>query len=101
MLTQRQLSIIINHPAIYWFIPIDQYAGDMINPKKSSKEVEEESTQKHDQYVKSHEAYEPGEQRKRNYTYQSYDINKCYGVPTPHSNAGIHVNKALHWITEK
>ncbi|EDV21053.1 uncharacterized protein TRIADDRAFT_60435 [Trichoplax adhaerens] len=78
----------------------DEYASDAVNPKKSPKEVQEESLQNHDIYLRSHEAYEPGEQKKRNYTYESYNINKCYGVPTPHSNAGIHVGKALHWITD-
>ncbi|ESO84516.1 hypothetical protein LOTGIDRAFT_131996, partial [Lottia gigantea] len=79
---------------------LDIGAGGLINPDKNYQQVQDESSVGHDLYVKTHANFDVGERVRRNYTCPSFDINRGYGIPTPHSNDGKEVRQTLKWLQQ-
>ncbi|KAG8442935.1 hypothetical protein GDO86_011665, partial [Hymenochirus boettgeri] len=75
-------------------------ATSTVNPPKSFKEVEEESQRGHQLYLVSHNDYNVGEQRVRNYDCGTYRKDNRFGTETPHFNDGRHVARTLQWLSE-
>ena len=73
-------------------------AGEIVNPNKPYVQVEWEGEQCKDMYRYSHSAYQPGEQKKRDYP--CFDNEKKFGYPTPNDPRGTHTRKALDWLTD-
>ncbi|XP_065052077.1 EF-hand domain-containing family member B-like [Rhopilema esculentum] len=78
----------------------DCTAGELVNPAKSKNEVEVESTQGSDLYIKSHSAYSVGETYDRKYNWSRIPKTSCFGKETPHDNRGRNVQKTLKWLHE-
>ncbi|KAG5856661.1 EF-hand domain-containing family member B [Anguilla anguilla] len=72
-------------------------AGEMVNPPKTAEQVEKESQEGHQLYIRSHDSYFVGEPIKRNYKWSQYVKESRFGVATPHANDGKAVAKSLHW----
>ncbi|CAK8674005.1 unnamed protein product [Clavelina lepadiformis] len=73
-------------------------AGEVVNPEKTSNEVESESQIAHEKYVISHNDYNVGEMYDRKYDWSQFTRDSCYGVATPHSNEGKNTAKSLKWL---
>lgn len=69
-------------------------AKESINPSKLRYQVELESSDKHDMYVYSHQDYEPGEQKDRQFT-QAFDRNTRFGAKTDAYYDGRNVKNSL------
>jgi EF-hand domain-containing family member B len=72
-------------------------AKECINPNKSANAVEQESSCMHEMYVKSHNDYEPGEQKDRSY-FRSFDRTKKFGLTKNVHYDGRLVKKSLEWV---
>ncbi|XP_063725386.1 EF-hand domain-containing family member B-like isoform X2 [Symsagittifera roscoffensis] len=79
----------------------NEYAGELINPPKSSKEVEEESKVGKDLYEKSHASWDAGEQVTRHYDWSRWDPSNRFGEPTPSDERGKHVKTIMYWHAQK
>uniref|UniRef100_A0A8C6ICB2 EF hand domain family, member B n=1 Tax=Mus spicilegus TaxID=10103 RepID=A0A8C6ICB2_MUSSI len=73
---------------------------DTVNPSKSFEDVLKEGQEGHDLYTVSHNDYFAGEAKNRKYNPASFHRFNLYGIPTPHSNDGRTMAKALHWLHE-
>ncbi|KAG7216483.1 hypothetical protein INR49_001969 [Caranx melampygus] len=73
---------------------------EIINPSKTAEEVERESQEGHEVYVRSHNAYFVGEQIDRKYDSSRYSKDSRFGILTPHFNDGRTLGKTLHWLGE-
>ena len=73
----------------------------MINPPKSSKQVEEEGKVGKELYVKSHASWDPGEQMSRNYDWSKWDPTNRFGEPTPSDERGKHVKCVMYWKAQQ
>jgi len=77
-------------------------AGEVVNPKKSWKEVQEESEICHELYTKTHNDYYVGEMYDRKYDWSNRDPKTTrFGIETPHFNDGRNVAKSLKGQNEK
>ncbi|KAM6910422.1 EF-hand domain-containing family member B [Xenentodon cancila] len=74
--------------------------GKIINPPKTTEEVEREGQEGHEAYVRSHNAYFPGEQINRKYDLSHYNKDSRFGIQTPHFNDGCNLSKSLCWFGE-
>ncbi|KAG5271654.1 hypothetical protein AALO_G00182490 [Alosa alosa] len=72
-------------------------AQKIINPPKTSEQVERDFQEGHQYYVRSHNAYFVGERVDRAYDWRHCGKDIRFGVPTPHHNDGRNVSKSLHW----
>ncbi|XP_007505212.1 EF-hand domain-containing family member B isoform X2 [Monodelphis domestica] len=75
-------------------------AREIVNPPKSFEQVQEEAARGHDLYVVSHNDYQVGEVKNRNYNPASFHKLKTFGVETPHTNNGRSLAKSLCWLHE-
>ncbi|XP_075245572.1 EF-hand domain-containing family member B-like isoform X2 [Convolutriloba macropyga] len=78
-----------------------EWAGEVINPPKSSKQVEEEGKVGKELYVKSHASWDPGEQMSRNYDWSKWDPTNRFGEPTPSDERGKHVKCVMYWKAQQ
>ena len=78
-----------------------EWAGELINPPKSYKEVAVESKVGKDLYVKSHASWDPGEQMNRQYDWSSWDPADRFGEPTPCNERGVHMKAAMYWQAQR
>jgi len=78
----------------------DCTAGELVNPAKSSKEIESETLKGLDLYIKSHSAYRVGEMYDRKYDWSRFPKDSQFGKETPHDNRGINAKKTLQWLQE-
>lgn len=78
----------------------DISAGELLNPDKSSAQVEAESNEGLELYKKSHLAYTVGERHTRQYDWSRVPATSSFGVETPHDNRGANTRKTLKWMTE-
>eukprot|EP01137_Pigoraptor_chileana_P036940 Opistho-2@33304 len=69
-------------------------AFEVIFPQKNAADPEAEETARR-LYRRSHGDFDPGEQRDRNYS--AFPREGRFGVPTPHSNAGLMTRESLRW----
>ncbi|OXB68884.1 UNVERIFIED_CONTAM: hypothetical protein H355_015127 [Colinus virginianus] len=76
----------------------DTSAGELINPPKTSEEVDKEAREGHDLYVVSHNDYYPGEAINRKYDSPNFSKSHVYGIETPHFEDGRNVSKSLNWL---
>ncbi|KAL3855117.1 hypothetical protein ACJMK2_014346 [Sinanodonta woodiana] len=91
------------HPYQFTFgVPteLDSGAGGLINPNKNYAEVDIETQEGHELYVRSHKDFNVGEQMHRSYTSPNFSFNSKFGTPTPHDNTGLHTKKTLKWVHE-
>ncbi|XP_026226129.1 EF-hand domain-containing family member B [Anabas testudineus] len=72
----------------------------IINPSKTTEELEKEAQDKHESYVHSHNAYFVGEQVDRRYDWSYYSKDSRFGILTPHFNDGRILCKTLRWVGE-
>jgi hypothetical protein len=73
-------------------------AGSTVNPRKTIKQVREESAEGHDLYKKTHNDYFVGEKINRNYFGNwNNDGDMVFGIETPHDNDGRKVSRSLRW----
>jgi len=73
-------------------------AGSTVNPRKSNKQVREETAEGHDLYKKTHNDYFVGEKINRNYFGNwNNDGEMVFGIETPHDNDGRKVSRSLRW----
>ena len=70
-------------------------AKESINPSKPRHQVETESSDQHHMYVYSHQDYEPGEQKDRLFSGDSFDHNLRFGARTQAFADGRNVKQAL------
>uniref|UniRef100_A0A3P8U8V3 EF-hand domain-containing protein n=1 Tax=Amphiprion percula TaxID=161767 RepID=A0A3P8U8V3_AMPPE len=75
-------------------------AGELINPSKTSEDIETDAKESHEAYIRNHNAYFVGEQIDRKYDWSHYSKDSSFGVPTPHCNDGRNIWKTLHWLEE-
>ncbi|NXF96709.1 EFHB protein, partial [Eubucco bourcierii] len=75
----------------------DVSAGELINPPKTSEEVDKETREGHELYVVSHNDYSAGEAINRKYDSPNFSKSFAYGIKTPHSKDGQGVSKSLNW----
>ncbi|XP_017785362.1 PREDICTED: EF-hand domain-containing family member B-like [Nicrophorus vespilloides] len=68
---------------------------ELINPPKSTYEIQFETNEFHNMYKKSHNDYYPGEKINRNYVKESYDPTRRYGMKTRFDPRGIYAKCAL------
>ncbi|XP_056236447.1 EF-hand domain-containing family member B [Seriola aureovittata] len=73
---------------------------EIINPSKKAEEVERESQEGHEAYVRSHNAYFVGERIDRKYDWSRYSKDSRFGILTPHFNDGRNLGKTLRWLGE-
>ncbi|XP_029361019.1 EF-hand domain-containing family member B [Echeneis naucrates] len=73
---------------------------DIINPAKTSEEVEREAQEAQKAYVRSHNASLVGEQIDRKYDSTHYNKDSRFGIVTPHFNDGRNLGKTLQWLGE-
>ena len=78
----------------------DGSAGELLNPNKTTEEVNEESEQGRELYRKTHWHFKEGEQYERNYTAPNFTRTAKFGIPTPHENDGRHARKTLKWLPD-
>ncbi|XP_060681497.1 EF-hand domain-containing family member B isoform X1 [Hemiscyllium ocellatum] len=78
----------------------DISAGELVNPPKTRKQVYEESQAGHSLYVTTHNAYNVGEQRDRNYDWSRHSKYSAFGIETPYFNDGRLTAKSLQWLTD-
>lgn len=81
-------------------------ASAIINPKKTLKEVEEQSKAGHEMYVITHHDYDVGETCNRRYDWSKTNANRKiqlfgFGVETPHCNNGQNVAETLRWMDKR
>ncbi|XP_063055479.1 EF-hand domain-containing family member B isoform X2 [Engraulis encrasicolus] len=76
-------------------------AEDLINPRKTSEQVERDYREGHQHYVRTHNAYFVGEHVDRNYTWDRIGKDTRFGVPNPHRNDGHNLSKCLDWPCDK
>ncbi|KAL2084433.1 hypothetical protein ACEWY4_019951 [Coilia grayii] len=81
--------------------PNGNHAQDLINPPKTSEQVERDFREGHQYYVRSHNAYFVGEHVDRSYNWTHCGRDTRFGVATPHHNDGRNVSRALHWPCDK
>lgn len=77
------------------------WVGEIVNPPKSLKQVEQESKVGKDLYVKSHASWDPGEQMNRQYDWSRWDNADRFGEPTPSNERGLHVKAAMYWQAQR
>uniref|UniRef100_A0A8C0EQ22 EF-hand domain-containing protein n=1 Tax=Bubo bubo TaxID=30461 RepID=A0A8C0EQ22_BUBBB len=75
-------------------------AGEIINPPKTSEEVDKEAREGHDLYIVSHNDYYVGEAINRKYDSPSFSKSFVYGVETPHFKDGRNISKSLNWLCD-
>ncbi|XP_010083815.1 PREDICTED: EF-hand domain-containing family member B, partial [Pterocles gutturalis] len=75
-------------------------AGELINPPKTSEEVDKESREGHDLYIVSHNDYYVGEAINRKYDSPNFSKSFVYGIETPHFEDGRNVSKSLNWLCD-
>ncbi|CAK8681440.1 unnamed protein product [Clavelina lepadiformis] len=81
---------------------MDEDAGEIINPRKSREQIEEEAKAGHAQYIVTHHAYDVGEMCDRNYDWsKSNPKTTRFGIETPHYNDGKNMMKTLQWSSQK
>lgn len=78
-----------------------EWAGELVNPPKSSKEVQKESKVGKELYVKSHASWDPGEQMNRKYDWSRWDPADRFGEPTPSNERGVHMKAAMYWQAQR
>lgn len=71
---------------------------ELLNPPKTSAEVEKEAQDAHQLYVHSHNSYFVGERINRKYDRPHFSRDSVFGLPTPHFDDGRNLAKTLHWI---
>ncbi|XP_076593004.1 EF-hand domain-containing family member B [Chaetodon auriga] len=74
--------------------------GDIINPSKTTEEVEMEAQEGHEAKMRSHNGHYVGEQIDRKYNWNHCSKDSVFGILTPHFNDGRNVGKTLHWLGE-
>ncbi|XP_073340783.1 EF-hand domain-containing family member B [Pagrus major] len=74
--------------------------GEIINPPKTAEELERETQDGHDAYIRSHNAYLVGERIDRKYNWSHCSRDSRFGIITPHFNDGRNLGKTLHWLGE-
>ncbi|NWT68969.1 EFHB protein, partial [Prunella himalayana] len=77
----------------------DLTAGELVNPPKTSEEVDKEAREAHNLYVLSHEDYYAGESVNRKYN-AHFDKSFVYGMETPHYEDGRNTAKTLNWVLD-
>ncbi|NXU43943.1 EFHB protein, partial [Drymodes brunneopygia] len=77
----------------------DLTAGELVNPPKTSEEVDKEARERRDLYVLSHEHYDVGESVNRKYN-SHFDKSFVYGMETPHYEDGRNTAKTLNWVLD-
>ncbi|XP_063778264.1 EF-hand domain-containing family member B [Pseudophryne corroboree] len=75
-------------------------ASVLINPPKSLQEIYEESCQGHKNYIISHNDYDVGEIKDRNYDWSNSQKDRRFGMSTPHFNDGRNVERTLRCLHE-
>uniref|UniRef100_A0A667X6Z5 EF-hand domain family, member B n=1 Tax=Myripristis murdjan TaxID=586833 RepID=A0A667X6Z5_9TELE len=75
-------------------------AREVVNPPKTTEEVEREAQEGHQAYIRSHNAYFVGERVDRNYSWSRCAKDSRFGVSVPHSHDGRSVAKSLQWLGE-
>ncbi|XP_038151317.1 EF-hand domain-containing family member B [Cyprinodon tularosa] len=75
-----------------------QDARQLINPPKTTEELEKEALEGHEAYIQSHNSYFPGEQIDRKYESNNFNKKSCFGIPTPHFSDGRNLCKALRGL---
>ncbi|KAF6206835.1 hypothetical protein GE061_018071 [Apolygus lucorum] len=73
-------------------------AAELVNPKKCRALINYESSVGHDLYCRSHNSYEPGEQKR--VMDPSLPKDMVFGVKHVVDNTGRHVKKLLQWIDQ-
>ncbi|XP_051722172.1 EF-hand domain-containing family member B isoform X2 [Ctenopharyngodon idella] len=74
--------------------------GEVINPPKTTHQVEKEADEGHQLYIHSHGSYFVGERVDRKYNWSRYGRESRFGVPTPHHNDGRNISRSLHWPSD-
>ncbi|NWV71361.1 EFHB protein, partial [Malurus elegans] len=77
----------------------DISAGEVVNPPKTSEEVDKEAREAHDLYVLSHEDYYVGEPVNRKYN-SHFNKSYVYGKETPHFADGRNAANSLNWVLD-
>ncbi|KAM3872997.1 EF-hand domain-containing family member B [Diretmus argenteus] len=72
-------------------------AAETINPPKTAEQVESETQEGHQGYIRSHNDYFVGERIDRKYNWSRYGKDSRFGVSTPHFEDGRNVAKSLWW----
>ncbi|KAM9287938.1 LOW QUALITY PROTEIN: EF-hand domain-containing family member B, partial [Cariama cristata] len=76
----------------------DISAGELINPPKTSEEVDKEAREGRDLYIVSHNDYYVEEAINRKYHSPNFSKSFVYGTETPHFKDGQSVSKSLNWL---
>ncbi|CAG6013818.1 unnamed protein product [Menidia menidia] len=98
---QRELPTWVNDRTTFGVKTLRELdACEIINPPKTSEELERETREGHDAYIRSHNAYFVGEQIDRKYDGGKYSKDSRFGIPTPHFTDGRNLGKTLQWIGE-
>jgi hypothetical protein len=74
-------------------------ARECINPNKDRPTVELETTAKHDQYLISHNDYEPGEQKIRKFN-PPFNNQSCFGKRTEAAFDGSEIKRSMSWLPQ-
>ena len=78
---------------------LDEPAGLLINPPKSCKQVNSESSIGHENYVTTHKDYFSGEMVNRKYNWGDKNPKSIrFGIETPHYNNGKNMAQSLNWM---
>ncbi|XP_035019939.2 EF-hand domain-containing family member B [Hippoglossus stenolepis] len=78
----------------------DHDMWDIINPKKTAEQLKKDAQAGHENYVRTHNAYFPGEQIDRKYDWTQDGKDSRFGKATPHFNDGRTTGKTLCWFGE-
>ncbi|XP_037532634.1 EF-hand domain-containing family member B [Nematolebias whitei] len=77
-----------------------QGVRDIINPLKTTEEMEQEAQEEREGFIRSHNSFPVGEQLDRNYKWSHCSKDSRFGIQTPHFNDGRNLRKSLRWIGE-
>ncbi|CAH8866709.1 unnamed protein product [Trichobilharzia szidati] len=73
--------------------------GDLVNPPRKRVDIINEELDNREHYLISHKHLLPGEQAHRRY--ENFDENQVFGIHTYCDPRGIHVRRAMNWITNE
>ncbi|CAJ1062967.1 EF-hand domain-containing family member B [Xyrichtys novacula] len=73
---------------------------EIIQPPKTTEELEKEAEEAHESYIRSHNAYFVGERIDRKYDWSRFGKDSRFGILTPHFNDGREMCKTLRWLGE-
>ncbi|XP_053323213.1 EF-hand domain-containing family member B [Spea bombifrons] len=75
--------------------------GGLINPRKTFDELDEESKKGHELYVVTHNDYNVGEIKDRQYDLTKFKKDRRFGIETPHFSDGRTTRQTIQWLQNK